>query len=101
MVAVLVGLVGLAACGRARSAAPRDAAVPMGADAAAAVEPPVAAPLGDLDNGGNKHMTFAVDLDGGTVLVEHKEMQWGDYLDRQGRPAVGWHSHDPATGNAQ
>lgn len=35
------------------------------------------------------------------IPVNHTEMLWGDYMDKQGNPAVGWHSHDPVTGNAQ
>lgn len=31
----------------------------------------------------------------------HTEMLYGDYIDKQGNPATGWHSHDPVTGNAQ
>ncbi len=33
--------------------------------------------------------------------VNHTEVLWGDYVDKQGNPAVGFHSHDPVTGNAQ
>jgi hypothetical protein len=43
------------------------------------------------------HMTF----DENGIPVNHSEMLWGDYIDKQGNPAVGWHSHDPVTGNAQ
>jgi hypothetical protein len=43
------------------------------------------------------HMTF----DANGIPTNHVEMLWGDYIDRQGHPAVGWHSHDPVTGNAQ
>jgi hypothetical protein len=43
------------------------------------------------------HMTF----DEHGIPVNHTEMLWGDYIDKQGNPAVGFHSHDPATGNAQ
>jgi hypothetical protein len=43
------------------------------------------------------HMTF----DANGIPSNHVEMLWGDYLDKQGHPAVGWHSHDPVTGNAQ
>ncbi|MCA9679573.1 MAG: hypothetical protein H6708_10470 [Kofleriaceae bacterium] len=43
------------------------------------------------------HMTF----DAHGIPVNHTEMLWGDYLDKQGNPAVGWHSHDPVSGNAQ
>jgi hypothetical protein len=43
------------------------------------------------------HMTF----DENGIPVNHTEMLWGDYIDKQGNPAVGWHSHDPVTGNAQ
>ena len=35
------------------------------------------------------------------IPVNHTEMLWGDYMDKQGNPSVGWHSHDPVTGNAQ
>jgi hypothetical protein len=43
------------------------------------------------------HMSF----DEQGIPVNHTEMLWGDYIDKQGNPAVGFHSHDPATGNAQ
>ena len=48
--------------------------------------------IGDL-----RPMTF----DAHGIPVNHTEMLWGDYLDKQGNPAVGWHSHDPVSGNAQ
>lgn len=69
--------------------------------------PPAAAasghPGGDLAHGGLKaevqgyHMSF----DESGIPVNHTDMLWGDYIDKQGNPAVGWHSHDPVTGNAQ
>ncbi len=43
------------------------------------------------------HMTF----DATGIPVNHADMLWGDYIDKQGQPAVGWHSHDPVSGNAQ
>jgi hypothetical protein len=43
------------------------------------------------------HMTF----DESGIPVNHSDMLWGDYIDKQGNPAVGWHSHDPVAGNAQ
>ena len=43
------------------------------------------------------HMTFGDD----GIPIEHTEMLWGDYVNQQGDPAVGWHSHDPTTGNAR
>jgi len=43
------------------------------------------------------HMTF----DSHGIPSNHHEMLWGDYIDKQGHPAVGWHSHDPVSGNAQ
>lgn len=43
------------------------------------------------------HMTF----DAHGIPSNHHEMLWGDYIDKQGHPAVGWHSHDPVSGNAQ
>lgn len=43
------------------------------------------------------HMAF----DESGIPVNHTEMLWGDYIDKQGNAAVGWHSHDPVTGNAQ
>jgi hypothetical protein len=46
-----------------------------------------------------KHMVFDDD-DGGSMPAEHTEPRWGDYLDEHGKPAVGWHVHDPATGKA-
>lgn len=42
---------------------------------------------------------LAVDEHG--IPHHHNEMLWGDYIDKQGKPAVGYHSHDPVTGNAQ
>ena len=51
------------------------------------------------DDGGVQgyHMSF----DESGIPVNHSDMLWGDYIDKQGNPAVGWHSHDPVTGNAQ
>jgi hypothetical protein len=43
------------------------------------------------------HMTF----DATGIPANHTDMLWGDFIDKQGKPAVGWHSHDPVTGNAQ
>lgn len=43
------------------------------------------------------HMSF----DESGVPVSHTDMLWGDYIDKQGNPAVGFHSHDPVAGNAQ
>ncbi|HUH05353.1 MAG TPA: hypothetical protein VML75_25325 [Kofleriaceae bacterium] len=43
------------------------------------------------------HMTF----DESGIPVQHTDMMWGDYIDKQGNPAVGFHSHDPISGNAQ
>ena len=43
------------------------------------------------------HMSF----DEIGIPTNHTEMLWGDYVDKQGNPAVGWHNHDPVTGNAQ
>jgi hypothetical protein len=43
------------------------------------------------------HMSF----DESGIPVSHSDMLWGDYLDKQGNPAVGFHSHDPVSGNAQ
>lgn len=42
---------------------------------------------------------LAVDEHG--IPHDHTEMLWGDYIDKQGRAAVGYHSHDPVTGNAR
>lgn len=58
---------------------------------------------GDTAHGGHNgevqgyHMSF----DESGIPVNHTDMLWGDYIDKQGNPAVGWHSHDPVTGNAQ
>jgi hypothetical protein len=35
------------------------------------------------------------------IPTNHSDMLWGDYIDKQGNPAVGFHSHDPVSGNAQ
>lgn len=43
------------------------------------------------------HMTF----DATGIPTNHTDMLWGDFIDKQGNPAVGWHSHDPVSGNAQ
>jgi hypothetical protein len=43
------------------------------------------------------HMTF----DESGIPIQHTDMLWGDYIDKQGNPAVGFHSHDPVSGNAQ
>jgi hypothetical protein len=42
------------------------------------------------------HMSF----DENGIPISHTDMLWGDYIDRQGNPAVGFHSHDPVSGNA-
>jgi hypothetical protein len=42
------------------------------------------------------HMAF----DENGIPHLHHEWLWGDYIDKQGKPQVGYHSHDPATGNA-
>ncbi len=47
-----------------------------------------------------KHLELD-DSDGGVAPINHHELLWGDYIDKRGNPAVGWHSHDPAIGNAQ
>jgi hypothetical protein len=44
-----------------------------------------------------KHTTF----DGEGAPTNHTDLLWGDYIDKEGKPAVGWHSHDPVKGNAQ
>jgi hypothetical protein len=49
--------------------------------------------------GGIEGYHLAVDEHG--IPHSHTEMLWGDYIDKQGKPAVGYHSHDPVTGNAQ
>jgi len=49
--------------------------------------------------GGIEGYHLAVDEHG--IPHHHTEMLWGDYIDKQGKPAVGYHSHDPVTGNAQ
>ena len=43
------------------------------------------------------HMSF----DENGIPTNHTDMLWGDYIDKQGNPAVGFHSHDPVSGNAQ
>jgi hypothetical protein len=58
--------------------------------------PPPSGPSSD-DGVHGYHMTF----DENGIPVNHTDMLWGDYIDKQGNPAVGWHSHDPVTGNAQ
>jgi hypothetical protein len=50
---------------------------------------------------GQKHMSFDDDPDAGSVPQDHADRLWGDYVDREGKPSVGWHSHDPVTGNAR
>jgi hypothetical protein len=42
------------------------------------------------------HMSF----DENGIPISHTDMLWGDYIDKQGNPAVGFHSHDPVSGNA-
>jgi hypothetical protein len=44
-----------------------------------------------------KHFIF----DENSAPANHTELLWGDYIDRKGKPAVGWHSHHPVNGNAQ
>ncbi len=43
------------------------------------------------------HMSF----DANGIPTNHTDLLWGDYIDKQGNPAVGWHSHDLVSGNAQ
>jgi hypothetical protein len=63
----------------------------FGPPSGAATEAP---PAGEVEG---YHMTF-----GATgIPTNHVELMWGDYVDKQGHPQVGWHSHDPVTGNAQ
>ena len=52
------------------------------------------APTGGVEG---YHMSF----DANGIPTNHVDLLWGDYVDKQGNPAVGWHSHDPVTGNAQ
>lgn len=47
-----------------------------------------------------KHLELD-ETDGGIAPRNHRELLWGDYIDARGNPAVGWHSHDPVTGNAR
>ncbi len=74
-----------------REAAPVDAGV--GADASRRRHPG--------EDFATKHMVYEEDEDGGVAPADHHEMLWGDYIDKRGKPAVGWHSHHPATGNAR
>jgi hypothetical protein len=65
-----------------------------------------AAPAGPIEDArardfSEKHMVFDDDLDAGPIPIDHTDMRWGDYIDRHGRPAVGWHSHDRDAGNAR
>jgi hypothetical protein len=57
--------------------------------------PPAPAPAAGEVEG--YHMAF----DANGIPTNHVDLLWGDYIDKQGNPAVGWHSHDPVTGNAQ
>jgi len=54
---------------------------------------------GSSNGSGIEGYHLAVDEHG--IPHHHTEMLWGDYIDKQGKPAVGYHSHDPVTGNAQ
>jgi hypothetical protein len=92
-------LVVLVACGSAdppAPAAPRAGPAPV--DAGVAADASLRAHPGS--DYGTKHITFD-DVDGGMAPVNHTELLWGEYIDRRGRAAIGWHSHDPVTGNAR
>jgi hypothetical protein len=54
-------------------------------------------PDAGADELAQKHMTF----DEKAAPINHTELLWGDYVDKQGKPAIGWHSHDPVVGNAR
>lgn len=71
--------------------------------------PPPGAPVG-TGHSGSEHahgqrdgevQGYHMSFDESGIPVNHSDMLWGDYIDKQGNPAVGWHSHDPVTGNAQ
>jgi hypothetical protein len=88
--------VGAGACGTAEPMTPGHPAAARALDAAPA---PAAVP--DAQGYRDKHLVFDDELDGGPVPQAHADLRWGNYIDREGRPAVGLHSHDPATGNAR
>jgi hypothetical protein len=93
----LLLLIGIGACGRAaRPPDPRVDLAPL--DAGVAADASRRAHPGP--DHGAKHVILD-ELDGGVAPVNHGELLWGDYVDRQGRAAIGWHSHDPVTGNAR
>lgn len=73
-------------------------APPTGTPAAVSVSAPHNAASLSTDSGvQGYHMSF----DESGIPTNHTDMLWGDYIDKQGNPAVGWHSHDPVSGNAQ
>ncbi len=83
------------ACGKSRAPEPQPPApvTTVEADAATRVHP--------AEDFGEKHLVFD-DFDGGVPAPQaHREKLWGNYIDKQGHPAAGWHSHDPEIGNAQ
>ncbi len=92
----LVLALGVASCGPTR-----EVARAPGPEAAREDAPLDASTRRHPGHSDDKHLTFDEDLDGGVAPRNHTERLWGDYLDRQGRPALGWHSHHPDTGNAQ
>lgn len=84
------------------SAVPAGAGVTLnfyfGGGAAPSISMGVGATAAAADSGvEGYHMSF----DENGIPVNHTEMLWGDYIDKQGNPAVGFHSHDPVSGNAQ
>lgn len=84
------------------SAAPAGAGVTLnfyfGAGAAPTISMGAGASVAPPDSGvEGYHMSF----DESGIPVQHTDMLWGDYIDKQGNPAVGFHSHDPVSGNAQ
>jgi hypothetical protein len=86
------------ACGGPRASEP---APPAPAPAPAAAPADAATRVHPDDDFGAKHLVFD-DFDGGVPAPhDHHELLWGNYIDRHGRPAAGWHSHHPETGNAQ
>jgi hypothetical protein len=49
-----------------------------------------------------KNYVMDEDDAGARAPSNHRDLLYGPYLDKKtGKPLIGWHSHDPVTGNAR
>jgi hypothetical protein len=84
LIAALVLLVGCGTADRADSAHPGPGRAEVSADAGP----------GEMSD-----KNFVFDENGAPTY--HTDRLWGNYVDKDGKPQVGWHSHDPKTGVAR